>query len=231
MPTDRCPDVEELEVLLKLPSHDSRRRHLDDCPRCRARVMTFLEFTAAPDDVPRDLLHEAEAKLDAALKRELALGGDRRSEAGAAPFRRWLASLSQPRFAFTAGAAVLAVAVFVAVKVVSRRPNEPFLLRGSEEHVAPGTSTSLALRAAPAEGGMELTWSSVPGADAYEVRIYATNLEEIARLRPTPEARRLLARSDLPPSVAAGSVVLWKVVALQGGDPLQESAPTPLRVP
>lgn len=232
METERCAAMEDLAALLKLPPQDPRRRHLDGCPRCRARVVTFLEFTEAPNDVPRDLLLDAETKLDAALRRELALGGDPRGEDAAAPFRRWLASLTLPRSGFAwVGAAAVVVAVVAAVRIFAPRPEEPFLLRGSEEHVAPGASTALALRAVPAEGGVDLSWSAVPGADAYEVRIYGTNLEEIVRLRPTPEARLILKRTDLPVSAAPGAVVLWKVVALRDGDPLSESAPSQLRLP
>jgi hypothetical protein len=235
MESERCFGIEELEVVAKLPAHDARRRHLDECPRCRARLLTFLEFTEAPADIPSGLLRDAEATLDAALKRELAIGGAGRSEDAAAPFRRWLAALTAPRptrrAAWAAAVAVAAIAVVVAIRMRGPAPSEPFLLRGSEERVAPGVLTTSLLQAVAVEGGVELSWPPVAGADSYEVRIYRSDLEELARLRPTPEARALLTRADLPASATPRTTALWKVVALRGGDVVQESAPAPVRLP
>jgi hypothetical protein len=231
MHDEPCPPLEELEAVLRLPPADPRRRHVEDCPRCRARVLTFLEFIEPPGDVPLAVLHEAESRLDGMLKRELALEGGRRTGASGS-FPRRHAGWPPSRFVFPwAAAAFAVVALVLAVRALRPRGEAPVLLRGSTEHVAPGAGAAPALRSALTPAGLELSWSAVPGADAYEVRIYSPTLEEIARLRPTARTRVLLARADLPPSAAPGTAALWKVVALRAGDPLQESAPAELHLP
>ncbi|MFN8178065.1 MAG: hypothetical protein U0167_09055 [bacterium] len=231
MEKEPCPGLEDLEALLRLSSADPRRRHLDDCPRCRARVLTFLEFTEPPRDIPPHVLRDAESRLDAALKRELALEGGRRESAPAA-FPRWLAGWRLSRGGLAWAAAAIAIGVVV-VSLQGRRSRQeaPFLLRGSAEHAAPGAASPLTLRSAAGPSGVQLSWSPVPGADAYEVRLYGPSLEEIARLHPVTEPRILLSHADLPPSAAAGAPALWKVVALHGGDSIAESAPSELRLP
>lgn len=65
--TGPCPKPSELPILLALPAADPRRRHLADCPRCRALGLAYAEFLepAAGDDPQLD---EADARLAGRLQ-------------------------------------------------------------------------------------------------------------------------------------------------------------------
>ncbi|MCB9513646.1 MAG: hypothetical protein H6694_04950 [Candidatus Latescibacteria bacterium] len=65
---DSCPTVEVLADLAALPADDPRRRHVQDCPRCRARLLDYQDFLAGGAPVSAASLEDALDRLDAALR-------------------------------------------------------------------------------------------------------------------------------------------------------------------
>jgi hypothetical protein len=227
---EQCAAMEEIEVLLRLPPGDPRRRHLDTCPRCRARVITFLEFVAPPNDLPADLLRHADSTLEDALRRELARGAERRPAGAERPARAWL-RFAPPRPVGWAFAVIALLVVVASVRFFAgHRETEPVLLRDSGARDA-AASVPSELRAVADGERIELSWDPVPGADAYEVRVYGLDLTEIARIRATVDARAQLTRASLPSSMPPRTSALWRVVALREGDPFGESPPAALLLP
>lgn len=217
-----CYSDADLGTLAALPAGDPRLAHLAVCPRCRSRLALYREFlepSALPGGARAD---EADARLAAVLEREI-LAATRPAPArtrGENWLARWLAPARRPVWALAAIAVVAA-----GVWAIARGPSRP-LMRGPE------TGTGVEVRA-PVEsaGAVTLAWRPVRGADRYEVRFYATDLSDLARL-PAPAGDRLeLRRGTLPPPLSSGERVLWQVVALHGGDVLARSRTRSLRLP
>jgi hypothetical protein len=226
MDRESCVPIEELEAVLARPAGDPRRRHVETCPRCRARALSLREFVTMPEDVPGALLAEADANLAAVLRRELALDPSAApaSDASAVRRPRW----GTPWRMVFAGVAFAAVAL-VSVRAIQRRMvEETPVMRGTHEGTAAAPE---ALRAVPGEGQVTLTWSAAAGADDYQVTLYSADLTEIVRLPPTADTKVVVTHADLPPPAAAGTLALWRVTARAQGDELGVSAPGTLRLP
>jgi hypothetical protein len=180
MSTPHLTDAEIAEAPASLT--DVRRRHLDECVRCRLRVSRYRAFVAAPEHVPSRDLADAEARLTAFL--------DERTGAGLAPARpaptrsgrragwlpEWLGgSAWQPAFALSAIAVIGAGVLWISAE----RTREARVLRGTVARSAIAVAPAVPLES----GGLSLHWTPVAGADRYELRFYAPDASGFCRRR------------------------------------------------
>jgi len=230
-----CPELHELLELESRAADDERRRHLDDCPRCRNRVALYASFVE-PVIVPAGAdVADAERRLAEAFERAWRAEspdpvapretGPARGAGDSAARRGWWAPSWRPAWAL---AAVLLVGSIVLLRPWDRGPPETGALRG-----APGGAGQDALRLeVPVRldgGGLRLSWAAHPEADAYEVRILGPDLAELMR-REVTGASLELGRDELP-ATPAGAVLGWKVTALRAGARLATSTTGTLRRP
>lgn len=219
MNESKCIEAGALDEILASAVTDPRRRHLESCPRCRALAENYALFLSPPDDDPA-LTDRAQAKLDAFRDRLLAptdpIAAPRRAMSGAAPWWRGLfAPAARPAWAL-AGVLVIAGAWYVT------RPSPPspadIRLRGEQRIEMP-----LAAPRYLDANTLVLGWRSMPEAARYEVRFYSTSLTEIGRRDAGTDTLLRIAVGQLPPTYARGESVLYRVVALQGGDEISRS--------
>lgn len=214
-----CIPVEALGTLDALPADHPMRRHAATCPRCSSLLFAYAEFARAEDVEGADPA-DAERRLDAFIEREV-----ERGRAGAAPVTgapkpgrgRWF---DVPVFRF---AAVTAAIVLAAVVVWQWQPwgRDEIVYRSG----AGGAAGAIAVETPRVleDGALELAWSEVPGADAYEVALLGPDLAELA-LFPVRGATSL--RVD---ATRAAGAAYWQVGALREGGVIANSAPEPLR--
>ncbi len=85
-----CPPPEQLPTWFGLPNDDSRRQHVDECPRCRSWWLEYQAFEKGATE-PRS------EETDKAVRRLVLPKGGRRNRA--IPRRRWLIAASIPLLA------------------------------------------------------------------------------------------------------------------------------------
>jgi len=215
-----CIDADQIGSVLELPADDPRRRHLEECPRCRNLARAYAAFIGA--EAPAGARpEEARRHLGGVIRAEAAKDAERSHEARQ-PFR-WMQGWWRPAGIVAAAAAVVLVA---AVVWMGRGPATPPLLRSEG-----GTAGALVTEpAAIADGAVHLTWHPVAGADRYQVRIYDADLDEVYRSVPGPDTSVVIPRADIPvPEGNPGMV--WRVHAFHGDDPVAVSAPGAIPTP
>ncbi len=235
MNDDRIREVAEVAELAHLPEDDPRRIAAMRSPRTRALLALYQDFLTQPPAGPlggADVA-DADARLAAALDRELGVTVDAAApaEPARAPrpaprrglFDGLFAPALRPAFAL---AAVVLVAGAVWMGVQSRResPAEP-VMRGEAD------GPFRAEIRTQGDGRATLQWTTVAGAERYELRFYAQDLSELARVAQGAATRADLVAGQLPAGLPAGQVVLWQAVALKGGDVLAESPTSTVRLP
>jgi hypothetical protein len=182
-----CLDVQDLD---RLAQTEAAREHARSCPRCGELLSSYEQFVEARE-IEGAQVGTAEAELDRFLHGLPDRPARRR--------RRWVRPTSW----------IAAVAAMAAVLLLwprgERIPEGPVL---REEAAAPFTL----LAAERGDEGWRLRWNPLEGADAYEVRLYSTSLEELRRIGPMTATHTLLPFPD------EGVTWLWRVVALRGGD-------------
>lgn len=228
-----CYPIEALANVDGWAADDPRRRHLADCPRCRARLAEYRSFVAAvappgadPDDADRQLT--AFLVRAAVGERAAPAAGPAASPAVRAPAPR----PRRPRPVPFWRPALAAAAVIVGVLGIWRAVDTG--RQGGGERVLRGESPALA--AAPALGPVAVTpdgrwrfsWSEVEGADAYTVVLHAADLTEVARFEAASQTALTLDRPTADESPPGRAPSLWRVVARRGGDTLASSALAPL---
>lgn len=204
MNPDRCYELDELLDAREAAASDPRRRHLEQCPRCRAALAEYLEF-AEPGTLPRgaDAL-DAGRRLDAFRKARLEPG---------VIIRPWF---RRPLTMMAGLAAVLMLAAGLPRFLSDQgAPPAEIILRdlGDQEFALTAEVTSLPT------GDVHWTWQAVPGADAYEVRLFGGSLA-LLQAEPAGDALELTL-------TAPAEAVAWQVVALRRGDELARSRPAP----
>lgn len=216
---DTCPPVDVLVDLLDLPADDRRRRHLDTCPRCRARLLDYEDFVAGGEPLSDSELAQALVRLDASLREAAGDPGP----TPALPRREARAGLA------LAALLLLAVAVAPLLRdAFDRGASGELRLRGQ------GAPSALELQPArwTADGALVLSWAPLSGADAYAVRLLGAGLNPLdtrevgAETSLTLDAEAL--RALLP---EGGDYLVWQVEAFAGGDPLATSPPASLALP
>jgi hypothetical protein len=230
-PGSACHAIRELPALGVLPAGDPRRAHLNACPRCRARLATYLEFVEAPPAVSGPQREEALARLGAALDREIL--GRARTTARSFPAHRrrpWLdgrALLGErglPAGALAA-AALLAVIGLTVLRVQERPPG--VVLRA--QHGRGGTELPETVAGhLEDDGSLLLRWRPVAGATAYRVELLDGELALLAAFEAGADTQRVIPADALRRAVHTAGSHAWTVTALVHGDVIARSRPAPL---
>lgn len=230
----QCIDEQALGDVLALPESDPRRRHVDECPRCRALAVSYRQFLepsseeAASFGTAEDRrLTDFRERLTGVAAAPSAPMPDAKARAAAPAPRSWSDRLFAPALRPVWALVAIAIAFGVmqlAPKSPHRSATAPVLRGGSAHELATATPSYAA-------NGVTLAWSANPEADQYQLRFFSSALTEIGRRDLGRDTSVTLAIADLPAAYAGGETILWRVVALKGGDEIETSAPGSLQKP
>jgi len=220
--THRCLPDGMLAEILALRANDPRRTEIEACPRCGAQLAALRAFLAGDLEIPSAESAAADRALAEFVSTRIV---SRLAPAGAAPRPRRRTRLFAPRrFAAVASAcAVVALTVFLV-----RDAGDPAPIGARLRGEAPAAGAApIVIRQTGlmADGGLELSWRPVAGADHYVVEVFSGDLDTLAVLAPLSRPTARLAPGLLQ-APAAGGGVLVRVVALAGDRRL---AVSPLR--
>jgi len=224
---NRCPELDEL--LREGGEGDAARAHAETCVRCAALLADWRRFESGAPDAPVADLVDADARLAAALEREMA----REAGAGAAaaaptvlamPLRRDASAARRWVLPITAAAALTIVAAWMATRGDDRAP-APAPMRG-EAHARDDERAT----AGTASGELALSWAAVPGASEYRIELMSSALQPLGTLGPFAGTHATLAREAVP-GLASGDTVLVRVIALAGSRIVHRAAFLTVRVP
>jgi hypothetical protein len=232
--TVHCVSAEELGDVLDLPANDARRAHVRECPRCRSLAAAYLDFVSAAEPLPagarpKDARKRLEADLRSAIHGRPA--GARATDAapvgpagtGAARRRAtWWGGLA-PRPAWALVALLLLVGAGAVWMLLPREGVAPLVLRNEPPRSRSDDGFVLSPPQIEATGRWRLSWSPVEGADSYQVRFFSSDLDDLAQIQPVTVLSISVTRDQLGADHAGGNVVLWRVVALRGGDAIATS--------
>ena len=217
--SDQCPNDDELMALAVRPPGDPALAHAESCPRCRSRLKTYREFLRAESDASPAEVSSARARLSEHIA-QLAAGP--RSEVRAARSFRLvdgLRALWAPSLRPLLVAATL-VLVAAGAMLALRHGREPSTIMRGNAHERGLFDVAEALAV---DGGIELSWDAVSGAEGYRVRLLAPDLTELKTLAPTSEPRIFIPTDALPRSPDPSGRLAFRVVALRRGAPLAAS--------
>jgi len=216
----RCVDIEGIAQVVDLPADDPVRQHGENCPRCRNLLRSYQKFVRA-DPVAGFSIEVARRELDALIASKVGEPSSA-SQKSSTGFWSLLRGLVRPVPLFvTAAVAVVAAGV---LWQQSREP-EGIILR-EESTLQTGAPRQAEVRP---DGSIYLSWAAVPGADAYEVRVYGPGLTEIYRHPDVVETSVVIDRSLLPADLPPTLDLMWRVYALQAGDVVKVSDPSSIR--
>lgn len=221
--TQRCFQAEELSDILDLEEADPRRRHLDECPRCRALLSEYRDFLKPPQEMPGTNLEDAGSRLREVLEREIREGEP------SSPVKRIIESRT---FRMVMAVAATICVIIIAYSFKEDRPPESDGIVLREEPGA-GREDEIALRPVQplSEGAVKLSWRTAAGADAFKVYFFSAELEELAVLGPQTESSIVLQPGEIPGLPGSGTLLLWRVGALKEGDEIASSPLGTLRLP
>jgi hypothetical protein len=236
--TDDPFEPANLAEIADLPPDDPRRRALERTAHGRAMLAAYRSFLNPGEAPPGARTDEAEAKLGERLAAEIGLGSrerERESE-GTSPVGGWA------RIARMFGAPSLRPAYALAVMVIfaggvwlaiPRHGEHLSPMRGTVIGDSGETAGGLVVHdpSARQDGGLELSWEPVLGADHYDVRFFHTDLTALGAPIRTDAPRLDLGHDALPQGLLRGTTVLWQVTARRGADALASSRTRSLRLP
>lgn len=213
-----CIDARETGMVLELSVDSPVRRHAESCPRCKSLVASYQSFMEAAPVEGADL-ERARGLLDARIRAD----ASRWKPLGAPARTFWWQALLRPMPLLAAGLVVIAAAVFW----TTREPEQSSL----RESATPSQAFALNPAELAADGNILLSWSSVAGADAYQVRLYGPDFGEIYRSPNNATTSLTIERALLPPNQTPRLDLTWRVFALSQGDVIATSAPGSIRTP
>ncbi|MBN8731382.1 MAG: hypothetical protein J0L64_12630 [Acidobacteria bacterium] len=197
--TPHCLTIEQLDAYLRAAAAQEQMRtcstHLASCARCANELAMLREFLGA--EVPQGQREDVRAVARA-------LEGNRERLLSAAPGRvetrpSWWGSLAElftmPRLSFAAAALVLAVSVGLYVRQ-GRVVETPGEFSGSGVYRS-GKVTGITPSGDVAAVPSVVTWSAVPGAQRYQVRMLEVDGNELWKTvvagssAPLPAAARI----------------------------------------
>jgi hypothetical protein len=234
--SDRCFELAELDEILRSDPSDSRRSHLETCPRCRARLLVYQEFqedlSALPGADPGDAAIRLRAAFDQELRRAARPEGFVESGRPATPLER-VARLRWPRLrvAWAFASVALVMVILYAGLEIRHGRQSPDVLRDLPERASPeALSGPDPISTGEGSSGLvELRWRRARGAEGYRVRLFGPDLADLAQLGPVADTVLVLRREDVPGQT--GRTIGWQVAALRGGLPFAMSRPGTVRVP
>jgi hypothetical protein len=220
--TDECFRLEELESLIDLDAQDPRRRHLEDCPLCRARLAAYKAFITEGPPQAGSKPERAEAELGSFME-NMIRGSEARSDS-----RARLHARRFPKRVLIPGLAVAAAAAVILIIALSPFPGGdrqlPAPLRGSDSPSITGAGVSV--RPVEQSGSSVLfSWTARPDADRYEIQIFNARLEGVARFEAGGDTSLTVESGDLP---GPDEPFFWRIAAFRGGDEIAHSRPLPL---
>lgn len=218
----KCIDIERIAEVAELPADDAMRRHVEGCPRCRNLWRSYQKFMSA-EPVAGFGIDAARRELDALIDTKVGEKRPTASQRSSSRFPNALRGFLRPVPLLATAAAAVVVAVVVWQQ--SRGP-EGILLRDSSTSQ---TAAALAPAEVRPDGSILLSWTAVPGADAYEIRIYGPSFTEIYRHPNVTETSVVIDRSSLPSDLPPTLDLMWRVYALQSGDVVHVSDPGSIR--
>jgi len=217
-----CIDVERIGEIVDFPANHPERQHAETCPRCRSLVESYRAFMNA-EAAPDSGLEKARGVLDARIRQDAERWTPSTPRTSALSRASWWSGLFRPAPLMVATAVVAIAAVFV---WTSRGPQDS-TLRDDAAH-----ETLLALQPSQVDGhAILLSWAAMEGADAYQVRIYGPDLNEIYRHPDVAGTSVTVDRSELPGDLPPTLDLTWRVYALLGGDVIEVSEPGSIRAP
>lgn len=193
MMVDRCLQIEDLAEILTLPQDDERRRHLDDCPRCRTLARRYRDFLT-PAPLPPEADAEAASR---ALRERLTIAlpelvpalesEDQQVNQPVAAHNRQLGwrparNMVRPLIAVAAVLVCCVGLLTVRHQLLEPRAERGFdgpVLRG--ENLAPATLVVTPIASDMAQG-LRLSWGQPADTDAAELVLIDANLGEITRI-------------------------------------------------
>jgi len=208
-------------------------------PRARAQRRAYHDFVA-PGEIPDGArVDEAAERLGQALEREIGIPLTGRTDPAAMPEHRIAPSapsrdgfwswLLGPRMRPALALGALLIVVGGVWLVRSGHQAEPHVMRGSE---TPPSSTDLAsVSVTRDDGSVRLEWLAAPRASRYTVVFLSPGLSEIARVSDLRTTSLDLRAGALPPGLASGASVLWRVHAMSGSDEIARSRTTSIIAP
>lgn len=221
-----CIDESRIDEVVRSPLGSPERRHCDECPRCRALLDSYLEFTTDP--ASREAAFLAEADLSSArealrqftrerldLAPEVAVASPAPLPSRPAPRsnvpQTERGMLSRLIDFFRSPVRMTAAAAFAVVLIAAfwmRPPTDTLRGPGSEqEEVGPRITTH-----APQvlSGGVEYGWEAWPGASGYDFYLLDRQLQVVARHDAGIETRFMLSnlsREEAP------TATYWQIAA------------------
>ncbi len=173
---DRTSGCPTLEALTASTQDAPTKRHVEECPHCRAELAMFQQFESAE-------AQPAEAADLAWMELELARRSPARLASGESfgdRVRAWFESLLSPAGHGRLGLATAALLVLVAAGVVLRpgggvhqAPSEESRVWRSGQFAAQSPSGDLN------QSPLQLRWEAVPGAVSYHVRLLEVDGTEV----------------------------------------------------
>ena len=228
---DRCLGDEELGELESLPAGDPGMRHLEQCPRCRARLRSYREFMADAEPPATAREREARRELSAALDREiLGVTASQDSVAEPSPVMpawrpfQWL--LGAPRHPLLRPALAIASVALVAFGVTQIASqlgggHPTGIVRGGTGNGV--SATMIVARVMLADGRPVLSWTRLDSAEDYQVLLFGAGLTEIGSINAGAESLLVLEPSRLPAATPRESALVCRIVARRGGDEIGHS--------
>ncbi len=237
MANKNCIDIEQMLDALELPADHPRRRHLETCPRCGARLASlrsFLEMSDLPagvdlENADRRLGHLVHQRIvgvrDAAPERR------QRPGKGASFLLALIHPLRQQPLRPVAALLAIVIAV-VGIRLFvypSQEALDRRLLRGPS--AAAGLAGSLPAPRQTETGGLIFTWPSAENASTYRLTIYRADMSEVAAWATQGACSLRLDTGALSVTVHEPGPLYWDVTALRGPDEIERSPLRVLRIP
>ena len=221
-------DPEELGEIESLPESHPKRRHVEECPRCKAALAAYQAFLSPPEGLAASDRAEARTRLTAARAAGGRVGGVRAGAVTAGRRRWWAWPAWRPALALSAAAVVAAV---LYVSYSYRGGPQPTSLRGGHEELRGGGAPEILDVARDRDDAFRLRWRAVAGADAYRVTLFAANLEVIGEYEAGADTSFSLGAGGAGAtngSDAVGRALYVQVTALREGEEASTSAMVPV---
>jgi len=226
-----CLSDDELGELENLPAGDSRMRHVEQCPRCRAGLRSYREFMSDAGPPATDRERAARRELSAALDREI-LGVTTSQDSVAEPapvvpawrpFRWLLGAPPHPLLRPALAIASVALVAFGVTQIASQLGggHPTGIVRGGTGN---GVAAPMIVARVVLSGGRPaLSWTRLASAEDYQVLLFGAGLTEIGRINAGAESLLVLEPSRLSAAATREPALVCRILARRGGDEIGRS--------